>query len=60
MCKIYSFCITVGQTSLSGTQIGQTNVQTGLTNSYAFNGAFLGPQVGDSATVPLKEDKAEL
>jgi hypothetical protein len=35
-------------------------VQTGLTDSYAFDSTFLGPQVSDSATVPLEEDMAEL
>jgi hypothetical protein len=35
-------------------------VQTGLTDSCAFDGTFLGLQVGDSATVPLEEGMAEL
>jgi hypothetical protein len=52
--------ITVGLTGLPGTQIGQTDVQTGLTSSCAFDSTFLGPQVDDSVTVPLEEDKAEL
>jgi hypothetical protein len=51
--------ITVGLTGLFGTQIGQTDVQTSLIGSYAFDSTFFGPQVGDSTTVPL-EDKAEL
>jgi hypothetical protein len=35
-------------------------VQTSLTSSCAFDSTFLGPQVGDLATIPLEEDKAEL
>jgi hypothetical protein len=71
MCKMCSFCltrgpetgltgITVGLTGLFGNQIGQTNVQTSLTSSCAFDSTCLGPRVGDSATVPLEEDKAKL
>jgi hypothetical protein len=35
-------------------------VQTGLTDSCVFDSTFLDPQVGDSATVTPKEDKAKL
>jgi hypothetical protein len=45
---------------LFGTQIGQTNVQTGLTGSCAFDSTFLGLRVDDSVVIPLEEDKAEL
>jgi hypothetical protein len=52
--------ITVSLTDLSGTKIGQTDVQICLTSSCVFDSTFLGPQVGDSATVPLEEDKVHL
>jgi hypothetical protein len=35
-------------------------VQIGMTSSCAFDSTFLGLQDGDSTTVPLEEDKAEL
>jgi hypothetical protein len=70
MCKVCSFCligpeigltgVTVGLTSLSGTQISQTDVITGLTSSSIFSSTSLGSRVGDSATVPPKEDKTKL
>jgi hypothetical protein len=52
--------ITISLNGLFGTQIGQTDVQIGLTGSDIFDSTFLDPQVGGSATVPLEEDKAEL
>jgi hypothetical protein len=52
--------ITIGLTSLSGSKISQIDVQNGMTGSCSFDSTFLGPQGGDSTTVPLEKDKAEL
>jgi hypothetical protein len=52
--------ITVSLTGLSGTQNGQTDVLTSLTDSSISNSTSLGSRFGDSATAPPKEDKTEL
>jgi hypothetical protein len=52
--------VTVSLIGLSGTQIGQTDVITSLIGSSISSSTFLGSQIGDSATVPPKEDKTEL
>jgi hypothetical protein len=66
MCKVCSFCLTRARNwsdwchSRSGTQIGQTDVITGLTGSSISSSTFLGSRVGDSDIIPPEKDETEL